>query len=370
MKKFFRMAAFALIAVIFIGTFVFLYQRSRPEEPVYEILSPTAQTIARTTVITGTIEPRDEVNIKPQINGIIETLYKAAGESVKAGEIIAKVKVIPEMSSIASAEARLRLAGLNETQAEADFERCRQLYDERLVSTEEFEKARLARNQAREERAAADEALQIVRQGFSASSASYATTLVRSTVDGLILDIPVKAGNSVILSNSFNDGTTIATVADMNDLIFKGTIDETEVGRLHEGMPAQISVGAIRDSRFEAAIEYIAPKVSGGTTANQFEIKAKVSIPQGTTIRAGYSANAEVVLESVDAPVALPESAVETDGGKTFVYVVTADKPQTFERRAVVTGLSDGVHIEIRKGLKTGERVRGHLKENADANAR
>lgn len=370
MKKILRITIFVLIAVIFVGTFVFLYQRSRPEEPVYEILTSEPQTIERTTVVTGTIEPRDEVNIKPQINGIIEVLYKKAGESVKTGEIIAKVKVIPEMSSISGAENRLRLAHLNETQAAADLERSRKLYEEHLISTEEFEKTRLAYNQAHEETTAADDALQIVRQGFSASSASYATTLVRSTVDGLILDIPVKTGNSVILSNSFNEGTTIATIANMNDLIFKGTIDETEVGRLHEDMSAKVSVGAIQNSSFDAAIEYIAPKVSGGTTANQFEIKAKVEIPAGTTIRAGYSANAEIVLESVKAPVALPEGSIETEDGKTYVYVLTSQTPQTFERREVTTGLSDGVYVEIRKGLKKGEQVRGHLKEASSANAR
>ncbi len=361
MKRVFKFLLIILVAVIFIGTFVFLYNKSRPETVSYATEAADKARIERTTIVTGTIEPRDEVLIKPQISGIIAELYKKAGEKVKTGEIIAKVKVIPEMSSLNAAENRVRLAKLNAAQAETDFGRMKQLFEQQLVSAEEFEKARLAWQQTKEEARTATDALQIVREGVSASNASYSTTLIRSTIDGLILDVPVKVGNSVIQSNTFNDGTTIAAVADMSDLIFKGSIDETEVARLREGMPMNISVGALQNMEFTARLEYIAPKVATGTnSANQFEIKAAVAVPDSVMIRAGYSANAEIVLESADDVLSVTEGCVEFSGDSTFVYVLTAEKPQTFERRSVSTGLSDGVRIEVKEGLKQGEKVRGN----------
>ncbi len=362
MKKFLKILALALVAVLFVGTFVFLYRKSRPAETVYQTLRAERRTLERTTVVTGTIEPRDEVLIKPQISGIIAALYKEAGDPVKNGEVIAKVKVIPEMSQLSSAENRLRLARLNERQSHTDYDRMKALFDDRLISAEEFEKTRLAYDQAREELTAADDALQIVREGISQSNASYSTTLIRSTIDGLILDVPVKVGNSVIMSNTFNDGTTIASVADMNDLIFKGTIDETEVARVHEGMPVKITVGALQGHTFDATVEYIAPKVSSAAgSANQFEIKAAVRIPGGVRIRAGYSANAEIVLERKDAALSVPEGAIEYCGDSTFVWMLVAESPQQFVRRQVTTGLSDGINIEVKAGLKPGERVRGNV---------
>lgn len=361
-KKTLRYVALALVALLFVGTFWFLWQKSQPVPETYELLDVARRDLSRTTVVTGTVEPRDEVLIKPQISGIIAELYKEAGEQVKQGEVIAKVKVIPEMSSLSSAENRVRLAEINLAQAEKDYSRTKQLFDEQLVSAEEHEKALLALRQAREEKSAATDALQIVREGVSASNASYSTTLIRSTIDGLILDVPVKVGNSVIMSNTFNDGTTIATVANMSDLIFKGTIDETEVDRLVEGMPMKISVGALPDRDFSARLEYVAPKVaSSDGSANQFEIKAALTVPAGVKIRAGYSANAEIILEERKGVTSVPEAAVEFDGDKAFVHVLRTALPQTFDRREVKTGLSDGLHIEIISGLKPGEKVRGNL---------
>lgn len=367
MKKFFKIAAIVLVAIIFIGTFVFLFQKSRPEETRYEILTAEQRNVERTTIVTGTIEPRDEVLIKPQISGIIAELYKQPGDQVKAGEVIAKVKVIPDMSQLSSAESRLRLARINLKQAKTDYERNKQLYDQKLISGDEYDKTRLAYNQAREEVSSATDALQIVKDGVSASNSSYSTTLIRSTITGLILDVPVKVGNSVIMSNTFNDGTTIASVANMGDLIFKGTVDETEVGRLSVGMPMKITIGALPDAHLSARLEYISPKVLTGTgSANQFEIKAALSSQGGFRIRAGYSANAELVLERAQNVIAIPEGAVEFEGEKTFVYVLKSDNPQTFERRAVTTGLSDGMYIEIKGNLKKGDKVRGNVIDNEE----
>lgn len=366
MSKLFKYLGVALLAALFIGTFVFLYKKSLPKETRYEIHTPQVADIEKSTVVTGTIEPRDEVNIKPQISGIITELMKEAGQRVRKNEVIAKVKVIPDMGNLSSAENRVKLARLNLNQAQTDRDRMARLYDEKVVSAEDFEKADMQLNQAKAELAVAEDQLNIVREGISLSNADMSTTLIRSTVDGLILDVPVKVGNSVILSNSFNDGTTIATVADMNDLIFRGKIDETEVGRVHEGMPVIITIGALQDIRLDANLEYISPKSVKENGANQFEIKAAITIPEslpdgGTvTLRSGYSANAEIVLQRAQQVLTIPEAALEWEGDSTYVQVLTDSVPeQRFRRQPVTTGLSDGVRIEVRSGVNASDRVRG-----------
>lgn len=364
MKRYFKYIMMALAAVVFIGTFVFLYIKSQPKPVEYNEFEPKQMDIRKTTVVTGKIEPRNEVKVKPQISGIITEILKEAGQKVEAGEVIAKVKVIPDMSSLSAAQARVRLAGINERQARTDFEREKALFDKGLVSADEYDKIAQALRQAREESAAAQDNLEVVRDGVSKTNASASSTLIRSTVTGLILDIPVKVGNSVILANTFNDGTTIATVANMNDLIFRGNIDETEVGRLTTGMTMKITIGALQDLKFDARLEYISPKATDQNGANQFEIKAAVNLPTSSEqIRSGYSANAEIVLAEARGVLSVPESAIEFSGNDTFVYVVKGSgKEKTYERRKVTTGLSDGINIEIRSGLKKGETVRGPKK--------
>lgn len=309
---------------------------------------------------TGKVEPRDEILIKPQISGIIAEVYKEAGETVKAGEVIAKVKVIPELGQLNSAESRLRLAEMNGKQAENEFGRNEQLYNDKLISREEYEQAEVKVKQAREELQTAKDNLQIVKEGITQSSASFSSTLIRSTIDGLILDVPIKVGNSVIMSNTFNDGTTIASVANMNDLIFRGKIDETEVGKVYEGMPVKLTIGALQNLTFDATLEYISPKATEENGANQFEIKAAVKAPEGVKIRSGYSANAEIVLERAENVLAIPESAIEFSGDSTFVYVLTkAGTPQEFRRQPVEVGMSDGIKIVIKSGINEKEQVRG-----------
>lgn len=364
MKKYIKIISLIVIALIFIGTFVFLYQKSQPKDTVYDILHPQTTDLAQITVATGKIEPRDEVQIKPQISGIISEVYKEAGETVEKGEIIAKVKVIPELGSLNSAESRVRLAEINGRQAETDLERMEKLYQSKLVSSEEYEKTLLATKQSREELQAAKDNLEIVKEGITKSSASFSSTLIRSTIDGLILDVPIKVGNSVIMSNTFNDGTTIATVADMSDLIFRGNVDETEVGRIHEGTPVKITLGALQNMKFDAVLEYISPKSVENNGANQFEIKAAITVPDSITIRSGYSANAEIELQRANNALTVPESTIEFSGDSTFVYVLTDSVPtQKFTRRQVQTGISDGVNIEIKSGLKANESIRGLKKE-------
>ena len=357
MKKVFKYIVLALLAAVIIGTFVFLFQKSRPEVVRWQELEATVMDIRKTTVVTGKIEPRNEVDIKPQINGIISEIYKEAGEQVKENEIIAKLKVIPDMASLSSAESRVRLADINLKQAQTNYDREKILYDKDLVSAEEYDQVVQALEQAREERAAAQENLEVIRDGVSSTNATESSTLIRSTITGLILDIPVKVGNSVIQANTMNDGTTVATVADMTDLIFDGNIDETEVGSLREGMPMLISVGALAGYSSSATLEYIAPKAVENNGANQFEIKAAVEVNDDYTMRSGYSANAEIVLQEVKDVVSVPESALEFEGDDCFVYLLQADG--SYVRTPVTTGLSDGINIEIKSGLKAGDKVRG-----------
>lgn len=363
MKKFLRIASGVVVALLFVSTFVFLYMKSQPKEVLFDIVSATRGDLEQTTVATGKIEPRDEIEIKPQISGIIAELYKKEGETVREGEVIAKVKVIPEMSSLNAAQSRVRLAGISLEQARRDFDRMRNLYEQKLVSAEDYEKADVARKQAEEEKLAADDNLEIVKEGISKSNASLSSTFIRSTITGLILDVPVKVGNSVIMSNTFNDGTTIASVADMTDLIFRGNIDETEVGRIREGMPVKITLGALQDVSFDATLEYISPKGVEVNGANQFEIKAAVTVPDTVTVRSGYSANASIVLKSARGVVIVPESTLEFSGDTSFVHVLTDSVPrQAFDRRRVELGMSDGINIEVKSGVGEGEKLRGAQK--------
>ena len=356
MKKLGKYIVVLLVVAIFAGTFAYLYNRSKPKETKYQELEATVGTIVKSTVLTGKIQPRDEVNIKPQISGIVAELYKEAGQSVKQGEIIAKLKVIPDMSSLSSAQSRVRLAEVNAKQVKTDFDRNKTLYDKALISADEYEKSYQQLQQAQEELASAKEALEIIRDGVSSSNASGSSTLVRSTISGLILDVPVKVGNSVTMSNTFNDGTTIATVANMDDLIFDGNIDETEVGRISIGLPVTISVGALQDVTLDATLEYIAPKATESNGTNLFEIKASVKVPKGVTVRSGYSANAEIVLQKAEDVVCIQESAIQWEGDSTYVFIKDG---ADYVRRDVETGLSDGVNIEIKSGLASGDKVRG-----------
>ena len=356
MKKIGKYIVVVLVVAIFAGTFAYLYQRSKPKETKYQELEATVDSIVKSTVLTGKIQPRDEVNIKPQISGIVAELYKEAGQSVKQGEIIAKLKVIPDMSSLSSAQSRVRLAEVNAKQVKTDYEREKALFDKNLVSADEYEKSYQQLQQAQEELSSAKEALEIIRDGVSSSNASGSSTLVRSTISGLILDVPVKVGNSVTMSNTFNDGTTIATVANMDDLIFDGNIDETEVGRISAGLPVKITVGALQDVTLDATLEYIAPKATESNGTNLFEIKASVKVPKGVTVRSGYSANAEIVLQEARDVLCIQESAIQWDGDDTYVFV---NGPAGYERRDVETGLSDGVNIEVKSGLAAGDKVRG-----------
>ena len=358
MKKYGKVLVFMAFVLVLVAIFVFLYRQTKPEEILYEKVSPAVKDIDKMTVVTGKIVPRDEINVKPQISGIITEVFKEPGESVKEGEVIAKVKVIPEMSSLSSAQSRVRLSEINLNQAQVNLDREQELYNKLLISREEYEKVLQARDQAKAEYDAAVDALEVIRDGVSSSNASSSSTLIRSTISGLVLDVPVKVGNSVILSNTFNDGTTIAVVADMNDLIFDGKIDETEVGRLKEGMPMTITVGALKDLSFEAVLEYISPKANENNGTNEFQIKAAVTIPSDVKIRSGYSANARIVLERAEGVLTIPESTLEFAGDTVYVNVLGDD--DEYHRRDISTGISDGIDIEVKSGITKDDILKGN----------
>ncbi|GBU07193.1 RND transporter MFP subunit [Bacteroidales bacterium] len=362
MKKGLKFVSLGLVIVIVIGTFVFLWQKSQPEKIIYEAIDPENGMVENKTVATGKVEPRNEILIKPQISGIVSTILKDAGDMIKAGEIIATVKVIPEMGQLNSAESRLRIATLNMEQVNSEFERQKKLYSGGVVSKEEYEASETTFKKALEEKDNARDALDIIKVGISKKFANLSNTQIRATITGMILDVPIKEGNSVIQANTFNDGTTIASVADMADMIFRGKLDETEVGRVIEGMPLVLTIGALNSQKFDAVLEYISPKGTEENGAVLFEIKAAAKIPEGVKIRAGYSANAEIVLERAENVMVIPESSIEFSNDSAFVYILKGEeKGQNFEKTNVEVGLSDGIKIEIKKGLTFNDKIRGAI---------
>lgn len=359
MKKFFKVFLFVLLAVLVLGTFYFLWKKSQPVEKKYVIEEVTKSNIEKRTVATGKVEPRNEILIKPQMSGIIAEVYKEAGDVVKAGEVIAKIKVIPDMVSLSSAESRVVRAQLVFDQSKRDFERNSKLFNEKVISKEEFEKSELQFKNDKEELKSAQDNLGLIRDGVSNDKSQISNTLVRSTINGTILDVPVKVGNSVIQSNNFNDGTTIATVANMSDMLFVGKLDETEVGRVNVGMSMDITIGALQDTKLTATLEYISPKGVEESGAIMFEMKAAVKVPSDVFVRAGYSANAEIVLNKVENILTVPENCIEFSGDTAFVYTLKSENPQAFEKKVVKTGMSDGMKIEIKSGLKLKDKIRG-----------
>lgn len=361
MKKFVKILLWLIVAAVFAGTFVFLYNNSKDKPDTYEILEAGIDTIERSTVLTGKIEPRDEIEIKPQISGIISEILIEAGDYVHEGDIIAKIKVIPNESTLSSAQNQADIARISYNQALSEFQRTDVLYKKKFVSREEFEQSQTAMLKAKQELDGALDNLSIVRDGVSTLNAQQSNTLVRSTIEGQILEVPVKVGTSVIQANTMNDGTTIAKIADMRKLQFVGKVDETEVGLLRVGMPATYTIGALSDITPEGEIEYISPKSTEENGSNTFEIKASIQVPDSVTLRAGYSANAMVSLMRRTDVLAVSEGAIVFDNDSTFVYVLTEETPvQKFERRAVQTGVSNGVKIEIKSGITESDRLRGN----------
>jgi HlyD family secretion protein len=358
MKKIFKIALLGIVAAAVLWTFWFLWQKSRPVVKKYQIEEAKMGNIEKRSVATGKVEPRNEILIKPQMSGIISEVYKEAGDHVNAGDVIAKIKVIPDMMSLNSAESRVSRAEIAFEQTKKNYERDAKLYADKVISREEFEKTQLQYNNEKEDLSSAKDNLSLTRDGISAKTKTFSNTLVRSTITGTILDVPIKVGNSVIQSNNFNDGTTIATVANMSDMLFVGKLDETEVGKIKVGMPMDITIGALQDQKLNAILEYVSPKGKEESGAIMFEMKAAVKVPTNVFIRAGYSANAEIVFSKSNNVLTVPESCIEFGGDTAFVYVMTKNEPQTFVKKQVKIGLSDGIKIEVKSGLKAKDKIR------------
>ena len=359
MKKVLKFTMLIIGAVLVIWTFWFLYQKSRPKVKKYVIENVTVGSIDKKTVATGKVDPRNEILIKPQMSGIIAAVYKEAGDVVKAGDVIAKIKVIPDMVSLNGAESRVSRAQISFDQSKRNYDRDGKLFTDKVISKEEYEKTQLQFYNDKEELRTAKDNLSLTRDGISTNSAAISNTLVRSTINGTILDVPVKVGNSVIQSNNFNDGTTIATVANMSDMLFVGKLDETEVGKIKVGMPMDITIGALQDQKLTAKLEYVSPKGKEENGAIMFEMKAAVKVPKDVFVRAGYSANAEIVFSKSQNVITIPESCIEFGGDTAFVYILKTKEPQTFTKKQIKIGLSDGVRIEVKSGLTTRNKIRG-----------
>ena len=361
-KKIMRIILLTFVGFAVLGTFYFLWKKSQPKVVRYEIVQPTKGNIEVKSIATGKVEPRFEILIKPQISGIIDELKKEAGQMVKKDEIIATIKVIPEMVQLNSAESRVRVAQISINEIYEVYKRDKDLFEQGVISKEDYQKSKASYLKAKEEKDNAQSALELIRDGIAKSSKMASTTQVRSTISGMILDIPVKVGNQVIMSNNFNEGTTIASVADMNDMIFRGYVDETEIGNIHENMPVKLVIGAISNRTFNAKLEYVSPKSVENNGVIQFEVKAAIQLTGDDFIRAGYSANAEFVLDKKENVMTIPEGCVEFKGDSSFVQLLKEETPvQTFKRKSVDIGLSDGVKVEIVKGLTYKNKIRGAL---------
>ncbi|MCF8357761.1 MAG: efflux RND transporter periplasmic adaptor subunit [Prolixibacteraceae bacterium] len=357
MKKFFKIFGIVLLVALFLGTFYFLYSKSRNKPVVYKTELPKFDNITKKTVATGSVVPRKEIEIKPQVSGIVEEVYLEAGQMVKTGDIIAKVQIIPDMVTLNNAESRVNRAQLNYEDAKIDYDRQHELYEKKVIPFEEYQKAQLAFKTAREELTAAQNNLDLIKKGVTKSSEKTTNTLIRSTINGMILDVPVEVGNSVIQANTFNAGTTIAVVADMTDMIFEGKVDETEVGKIKEGMNIILTIGAIEEEKFDAVLTYLSPKGVEENGAIQFEIKANVNLKEGQFIRAGYSANASIVLEKRDSVMVIPEGLLKFENDSAYVEIETDS--QVFEKRFIEIGLSDGINIEVIEGLSKDDHIKG-----------
>ncbi|MDP1728223.1 MAG: efflux RND transporter periplasmic adaptor subunit [Bacteroidota bacterium] len=356
MKRFFRISIFSVLGLLLIYTIWFLYNKSEQKPVIYKTVQTFKTNIIKKTVATGAVVPRKEVNIKPQVSGIIEKLYVIAGDKIRKGDMIARIRIIPNMINLANAESRVNRAQLAYDNAKIDYDRNQKLVDAKMISNAEFLQIKLAFNNAKEELDAAENNIQLIKEGVSKSAGKVTNTIVKSTIDGMILDVPLKEGSSVIESNTFNEGTTIAVVADMGEMIFEGKVDESEVGKIKPGMDLILTVGAIDMDKFSAQLEYIAPKGVKENGAIQFQIKAKVILKANTFLRAGYSANADIVLARKDSVLSIPEAVLQFENERTYVEVETS--PQVFEKRYLKTGLSDGINIEILEGVTQKDKIK------------
>lgn len=323
----------------------------------YETETALITSIEKKTVATGKVIPEDEVEVKPQVQGILQALYVEEGDFVNEGDLLAKIKVVADEGQLNSAKGRLANAKIVLKNAEIEYNRNKKLFEQEIISQQEFQTAELNYNRAKQDVNNAQSDFEIIKLG-SAGGAASANTNVRATVAGTVLELPVKEGDQVIESNSFNAGTTIAIIADLNKMIFEGKVDEAEVGKLKIGMPLTVNLGAIQDKEFAAKLKFIAPKGNEEQGAVQFKIEGDVTLDDDFFVRAGYSANASLVLERKDSILALPEALLQFDKDTEQPYVEIQIEDQKFERKDIEIGISDGINVEIISGLTLEDKIK------------
>ncbi len=358
-----KIVKYILIGVLVLGALwaaAFFIKSNSKSAVTYEVQNPFITNIEKKTVATGKLIPEDEIEIKPQISGIIQKMYKEEGDKVKSGDLIAMIKVVPNEQALNQARGRVRNAELALNNSKIEYDRNKTLFDKGVISSQDFNTLQLQYNQAQQEIENAKADYQIIRKG-SAGGSSSANTNIRATVDGTILEIPVEEGDQVIESNNFNDGTTIATIADLSKMIFEGKVDEGEVAKLEVGTPLKINLGAVEGKELDAKLRFIAPKGIEETGAVQFKIEGDVEVKDDIFIRAGYSANASLVLEKKDSVLVIPEALLQFDKKTDKPFVEIADGPvedQKFLRKDIEIGISDGVNVEIVSGLTESDKVK------------
>ena len=348
---------FGSIIIGLIVVLVWLGKKNSKSPIQYETETPFKTNIVRKTVATGKVVPLEEVEIKPQINGIIEKIYVEEGAKLKKGDLIAKVRVIPNEQALASARGRMNKAELDQNNAKIVYDRNKKLYDNGVISQGEFEGFQLSYNQAKQDLINAKNDYSIIQKGYTGQGGS-ANTNIRATTTGMILEIPVKEGYQVVQSNNFNAGTTIASIADMSKMIFEGKVDEAEVGKLAVGIDIEVGLGAIEKKKFPAKLNFIAPKGTEENGAVQFKIKADVTLDEQYFVRAGYSANADIVLEQKDSVLSIKEALLQFDKKTEVPYVEIKTGDQEFERKDLELGISDGINVEIISGVSAEDEIK------------
>lgn len=355
MKKVIMFGVLGLVAFIFIGTIVFLYKKSQQAPVVFKIDTPAVITIIKKTVAIGKVIPRREIEVKSQVSGVVEKVFVVAGQTVKKGDVLAKITLRPNMLNVNSAESQVQSAKINLQNSESEYKRQKALFEQKLISESEFNKFLVSYDLQHEALINAENYLLLLKSGATKNS-DKVSNLIPATVDGMVLDVPNKEGAFIVESSTFQSGTTLAALADMNDMIFEGLVDESEVGKLREGMELVLNIGALQSKAFTAVLEYISPKGVTDQGTIKFQIRAAVKLDKELFLRANYSANADIVLEKKENVLAINEGNLIIEDKANFVEVEIA--PQKFEKRAVKTGLSDGINIEIVAGLKESDKIK------------
>ena len=356
-----------VLVVIILLAFVLKYFKDANSKDIeeYKVEEPFYTSINTKAVATGKLNPEEQIELKPQISGIVDEIIVEEGDIVKKGDLIAKIRVVPNEQSLVSASSRIVSSKLAFDNAKVLLERNKALFEKGVISKQDFENSQLSYNQAKETLSQAQNDYQIIKRG-SISGGNSANTNIIAQIAGTILEIPIREGDQVIQSNNFNAGTTIAIIADMSNMIFEGKVDEAEVGKLKEGKEIKVILGAINEKEFPAKLTFVAPRGVEENGAVQFTVKANVTIDNTINIRAGYSANAEIDIESKDSVLAIREALLQYNRITEKPFVEILQSKGKYKKQDVTLGLSDGIYVEITKGVKKGDKIKVWNKASED----